>query len=79
MRNKRRMRCARALTCVGAAAGMAMAAPVMGEGYPTKPVRLVVPFPPGGGTDLVGRTIAQALGERLGQSIIVATAVADDA
>ncbi len=71
MRNKRRMRCARALTCVGAAAGMAMAAPVMGEGYPTKPVRLVVPFPPGGGTDLVGRTIAQALGERLGQSIIV--------
>jgi len=39
--------------------------------YPTKPVRMVIAFPPGGSTDIVGRIVAQKLGERLGQSVVV--------
>lgn len=39
--------------------------------YPTKPLRLVIPFAPGGGTDLVGRTIATGLPASLGQNVVV--------
>jgi tripartite-type tricarboxylate transporter receptor subunit TctC len=41
------------------------------QAYPTKPIHLIVPFPPGGVTDLVGRIIAQRLSDRLGQQVIV--------
>ena len=41
------------------------------QSYPAKPVRLVVPFAPGGGSDLVGRLLAQRLGAQLGQQMIV--------
>ena len=39
--------------------------------YPAKPVRLIIPFPPGGSNDVVGRAIAQQLAERLGQGVVV--------
>ena len=41
------------------------------EGYPRKPIRLVLPFPSGGGVDLVARPLAEKLGEALGQNVIV--------
>jgi tripartite-type tricarboxylate transporter receptor subunit TctC len=41
------------------------------QSYPAKPVRLIIPFPPGGSNDVVGRAAAQLLGERLGQPIVV--------
>ena len=39
--------------------------------YPSKPVRLIIPFPPGGSNDVVGRAIGQQLGERLGHSVVI--------
>ncbi len=39
--------------------------------YPAKPVRMISPFPPGGGTDAVARVIAQSLSDQLGQQVIV--------
>ncbi|HVQ61348.1 MAG TPA: tripartite tricarboxylate transporter substrate binding protein [Burkholderiales bacterium] len=41
------------------------------EVYPAKPIRMIVAYPPGGGTDIVGRMVAQKLGETLGQSVVV--------
>ena len=40
-------------------------------GYPARPVRMIVPFPPGGPTDVMGRTAAKAMGDRLGQQFVV--------
>lgn len=41
------------------------------DNYPAKPVRLIVPFPPGGPTDVMGRTAAKAMGDKLGQQFVV--------
>ncbi|MCC6532143.1 MAG: tripartite tricarboxylate transporter substrate binding protein [Burkholderiales bacterium] len=41
------------------------------ERYPARPIRLIVPFPPGGGTDTLSRLVGKGLGERLGQSIVI--------
>lgn len=45
--------------------------PAVAQTYPTKPVRLIVPFPPGGSTDIIGRIVAQKLTESWGQQVIV--------
>ena len=44
---------------------------VSAQSYPSKPVRLIIPFPPGGSNDVVGRAIGQQLGERLGYSVVI--------
>jgi tripartite-type tricarboxylate transporter receptor subunit TctC len=41
------------------------------QSYPSKPVRLIIPFPPGGSNDVVGRAIGQQLSERLGQGVVI--------
>jgi len=55
-----------ALASVGAVSAAAPA-----DRYPVRPVRMIIPFAPGGGTDAVGRLLAQHLGERYGQSFLV--------
>ncbi len=50
---------------------LAAAASSFAQGYPTKPVRVVIPFPPGGTLDTVGRLLALKLGEQMGQNFIV--------
>jgi len=45
--------------------------PAAAQDYPTRPVRLIIPFPPGGSNDVVGRLIATHLAERLGKQVVV--------
>ena len=48
-----------------------LAGPVFSQQYPAKPVRVVIPWPPGGSNDIVGRIVAQKLGETSGQQFVV--------
>jgi tripartite-type tricarboxylate transporter receptor subunit TctC len=50
---------------------LALSAPAIAQQYPTKPIRLIVPFAPAGSNDIVGRAIGTPLGERLGKQVIV--------
>ena len=54
-----------------AAALLAFAATSLGQGFPNKPLKMIVPFPPAGSTDLSARAVASRLGERLGQPIVI--------
>src|SRR5215475_2828712 len=50
---------------------MAFILPAHAQNWPTRPVTMVVPFPPGGGTDVLGRIVAHRLSEILGQQVVV--------
>src|SRR5204862_7925186 len=41
------------------------------EAYPSRPLRLILPFPPGGGTDILGRVIPERLAANLGQPVVI--------
>jgi tripartite-type tricarboxylate transporter receptor subunit TctC len=60
-----------ASTLVLAALALGGAAPALAQQYPDKPIRLIVPFPPGGSNDIVGRLIGNELTGRLGQQIVI--------
>lgn len=56
-----------AFLCIATAA----CASAIAQDFPTKPITLVVPFPPGGATDTIGRQIGKTLGDRLGQTVVI--------
>src|SRR5215470_1253644 len=56
---------------VALAALLLAALPATAQTYPTKAIRFIVPFPPGGGVDIVARTVGEKLSQRLGQTIVV--------
>ena len=56
---------------IAAAAGAQAPSSTSAQAYPTKPIRMIVPFPPGGGTDILSRLVAVKLTERLGWTIVV--------
>jgi tripartite-type tricarboxylate transporter receptor subunit TctC len=58
-------------TAVAAGLSLAGAAPASADDYPSKPITMIVPLAPGGSTDTLGRIIAQAIGPRLGQPVVV--------
>ena len=51
-------------------AGILIAGPADAQQYPSRPIRMIIGFPPGGGTDIVGRIVGQKLSESLGQQIL---------
>jgi tripartite-type tricarboxylate transporter receptor subunit TctC len=57
-----------ALLMLGAAIGCQ---PALAQPYPSRPVKLIVPFPAGGATDIFARTLSQKMGEKLGQAVVV--------
>jgi tripartite-type tricarboxylate transporter receptor subunit TctC len=50
---------------------LAFSAPAFAQDYPNRPVRMIIPFPPGGSNDVVGRMVAKELTEKLGQQVFV--------
>ncbi len=54
-----------------AVAGVAAWQPAHAQSYPTKPIRMIIPYPPGGGSDTILRPFVQHLAERLGQPVVV--------
>jgi tripartite-type tricarboxylate transporter receptor subunit TctC len=68
LRRRDQLRAAAFVLSVGIVPAIGVAQPVP---YPNRPVRLIIPYPPGGGTDITGRVMAQRLGEVLGQTIVI--------
>lgn len=58
-------------TCCLAALTLPVAAQSVADNYPNKPIKLIVPFPAGGTSDVLGRLVGNKLGEALGQTVVV--------
>lgn len=58
-------------TVLAAAGASLLAAPAIAQSYPSKPINMIVPYPPGGGTDGLGRLTSETLSEKLGQPIVI--------
>ena len=56
---------------LAAAMAVVLVAPALAQSYPTRPVRVIVPYPPGGGTDILARPIMAKVAERIGQQFLV--------
>ena len=56
---------------LGAVLALALAGAASAQNYPTKPIKLIVPFTPGGVTDNIGRVIGERMGRELGQQLIL--------
>jgi len=69
VRFRRRMLAAIAALC--AALGVVTAAQAQGQAFPNKPIKIVVPYPPGGANDIVSRLLAQKLQDQFGQPVVV--------
>ena len=59
------------VTCFAAACALAAQPPAKVDAYPNRPIRLIVPYPPGGPTDLIARAVNERLAQRLGQQVVV--------
>lgn len=55
------------------AAGVIIIAPLcaIAQAYPAKPIRMIVPFPPGGGVDIIGRLVGKGMADRMGQQVVI--------
>jgi len=59
------------ILAAGAIAALATATLVSAQSYPTKPIKMIIPFPPAGSTDISARAVAGKLSERLGQPVVI--------
>src|SRR5262245_19574801 len=67
-------RCSKSLAPVRAlalACAISVAPPVSAQAYPSKPIRVIVPYPPGAGTDFTAREMGRAISEALGQPVVM--------
>ncbi|KAI3593760.1 BUG/TctC family periplasmic protein [Cupriavidus sp. U2] len=61
-------RIAHAVVACTLAAGASLA---FADTFPSKPIQLVIPFPPGGATEVIGRLVGKKLGDKLGQTVVI--------